>query len=330
MSTETPAPDQVVNASQDSARKARGPAVPTINLQKAIQLMRKVWEEEKRNPAPVSSILTHWEYKPKSSGGLQAIASLKRFGLLEEQGSGDQRTLKLSQLALDILKFETVDPTEFAGQLKAAALHPKFHSYLWKKYGVEMPSEKTLEAHFIFDLHFPEDTAKAFIKEYKETIAFAKLEASDTVEEPDSELFDPDTPSNGNDNAPPVLPRVQVPPLAATGGGLRAAPTPPLPPQKPAPPVLNPDIKYFVIPTDIGDAHIPMGMSEEDFDLFGNALQLFKKKIVRSAFPKRALWQNKDHDKEVVILGFMGAQDGRCYWRSEEGTGIPDDELTWL
>src|SRR5438270_379154 len=89
-----------------SQRRTRGPAVPTINLEKAIALIRKVWEKEKRNPAPVSSIVTHWGYKPKSSGGFLAIASLKRFGLLDEQGSSKQRTLKLSQLALDLLKNE--------------------------------------------------------------------------------------------------------------------------------------------------------------------------------------------------------------------------------
>ena len=297
--------------------------------------MRKVWEEEKRNPAPVSSILTHWEYKPKSSGGLQAIASLKRFGLLEEQGSGDQRTLKLSQLALDILKFETVDPTEFAGQLKAAALHPKFHSYLWKKYGVEMPSEKTLEAHFIFDLHFPEDTAKAFIKEYKETIAFAKLEASDTVQESDSELFDPEDPANGT-SPPPTSkpPAAPTPPLAAGFGGFFPS-APPTPPEKPVTPPLNPALKYYPIPTDIGDAWIPMGMSEDDFKLLGDALLLFKKKIVKaSRYPIGAIWRNADQDKPVTIVGEMGERDGVKYYESQganglPGTGIPENELTF-
>ena len=158
----------------DAATKSRGPAVPTVNLQKALDLMRIVWAEEKRNPAPVSVILTHWKYKPKSSGGLQAIASLKRFGLLEEQGSGEKRTLKLTPLALDILKNETVDAAEYIRLLKEAALNPKFHRLLWEKHGTEMPSDQTLEKNLVFDMRFSEDAAKHFVKEYKDTLAFAK------------------------------------------------------------------------------------------------------------------------------------------------------------
>jgi len=43
---------------------------------------------------------------------------------------------------------------------------------------------------------------------------------------------------------------------------------------------MNPDTKYFTVPTDAGEAMIPLGMSEGDFDLFKKALDLFKSKIV--------------------------------------------------
>ncbi len=166
-----------------SSRRTRGPAVPAINLEKSLGLMRTVWEKEKRNPAPVNSIVTHWGYKAKSSGGFLAIASLKRFGLLDEQGSGQQRTLKLSALALDLLKNETTDAAEYLRLLKTAALHPKFHREMWTKYGTELPSDQTIQSFLVFDKHFPEDTAKGFIREYKETIGFAKLAEGDTVPE---------------------------------------------------------------------------------------------------------------------------------------------------
>jgi hypothetical protein len=44
------------------------------------------------------------------------------------------------------------------------------------------------------------------------------------------------------------------------------------------------DIRYLPIPLDIGNASIPVGMSEEDFQLLLETLKLWKKKIVRDDF----------------------------------------------
>ena len=250
-----------------SQRRTRGPAVPAINLEKAVSLMRKVWEKEKRNSAPVSSIVTHWEYKPKSSGGFLAIASLKRFGLLDEQGSSKQRTLKLSQLALDLLKNENTAPAEFLKLLKQAALNPKFHREMWTKYGIELPSDQTIESFLVFDKQFPEEVAKPFIREYKETIAFAKLAEGDTIPETAGETDTAE--ENKNDGQEQFLPAKPTPP-------------PPRDPSKgqPQPPRMSEGVTYFTAPLEAGDAFIPLGMSKGDWELFINTLKVWKSRIV--------------------------------------------------
>jgi len=76
-------------------------------------------------------------------------------------------------------------------------------------------------------------------------------------------------------------------------------------------------------------AKIPFPISEEDFDLFLNTLALWKKKLVIKpmSFPVTATWKNKDFDKPVNLVGFMGETGGVKYYRSEDGTGIPLTEL---
>jgi hypothetical protein len=256
MTTENKPAASAENSS--SSRKSRGPAVPTINLEKAIGLMRKVWEKEKRNAAPVASVVNHWGYKAKSSGGFLAIASLKRFGLLDEHGSNEKRTLKLSNLALDLLKHEATDLAEYLRLLKTAALNPKFHREMWTKYGTELPSDQTIESYLVFDQHFSEDTAKDFIREYKDTIAFAKLAEGDTV------------PETGGQNETADENQEKTPKI-----------DPPAPPQTPKGPSMSANVRYLSIPLDIGDAPVPMGMSKGDWRIFIDALRVFKSRIVK-------------------------------------------------
>jgi hypothetical protein len=305
-------------AESESSIKKGGVPVPGNNLQRCLELMRKVWEFEKRNAAPVPAILKNWGYGTKSSGGFIAIASLKRFGLLDEEGSNEKRTLKLSGFALDLLKNETVNPKEYQRLLKVAALNPAFHKEIWAKYGQELPSETTIESFLVFDKHFREDAAKAFIKQYKETISFAKLNESDSVE--DGDKSDEESESDEK-NKLPVVPPVPLQPKIT-----------PLNP-------MNTNVPPGTLPIPVADkiAMVPFPMTEEDFDLFIGTLQLWKKKLVRALspipptvkLPANAVWKNNDTDKPVKIVAVMGEQNGELFYQSEDGTGIPVSQLTF-
>jgi len=307
--TATPQPES-------SETQKRFGGFPTLSLQKAIALMQKVWEKEKRNPAPATAILEHWEYAPKSSGGFQALASLKRFGLLEEVPGTAQRTLKVSPMALDLMKYESTDPVAYRKQLKYLALLPDINEEIWNKYGHELPSDKTIETYLVFDRHFPEDTAKQFIRLYKETISFAKLTEADTVEEaklPSNEMASAkqaNPPSGGSDEKLKDNNNVET--------------------------AINPS--ELAIPIAGKMARIPFPMSEEDFELFSETVKLWKKKLVRKltaippavALPANAMWkQNDGSHKPVKIVALMGEKDGERYYQSEDGTGLPASQLTF-
>ncbi len=299
--------------------KIASPRVPSISLEKAIGFMRKMWEHEKRNAAPIPSVLSHWNYKPKSSGGFLAVAAMKRFGLVDEQGSNEKRTLKLSPLALELLKLDSTDPSEFRRLLKKAALAPAFHKEMWSKYGEELPSEATFKSFLVFDKHFSDEAAQQFIRQYKDTITFAKLGSSDMVEETaDAEneaKIEPE--QNGeqalanSENPSPVVRPIEPPRTPAK--------------HENALPPMTANLRYLPIPLDIGDAPIPVGMSEDDFDLLLDTLKLWKKKIVVQ--PRRAVWHTDDGDKPIVVVKYLREKK---LFLTVEGDTVPENSVSYV
>lgn len=98
------------------------------------------------------------------------LAALKKFGLVEDEGSGDERMAKLTGLGLDLV----LDPDP-AHIRRHTALVPRFHRQMWDEYGESLPSAATLRHRLIREFGFTQTGAEEFIDEYRETIEFADL-----------------------------------------------------------------------------------------------------------------------------------------------------------
>jgi hypothetical protein len=164
-------------------KRTRSPAYPFVNLEVALKRAREFYDKEQRNAASLNVAVKHWNYVEKSSGGLQTAATLISFGLLKDEGTGAKRKLQLTQLALRILLDQRPESAEKAALLKQLALTPKIHKQLWDKWGNATPSEAEMKHTLLVDWEppFNEKSVDGFIKEYKDTIAFAKLTESDRV-----------------------------------------------------------------------------------------------------------------------------------------------------
>ena len=156
----------------------RSPSYPAIDLEIALQRTRVLFEKEGRHPAPIAAVVQHWGYGPKSSSGLVAVAALKKFGLVDESGSGPTRALSLSALALRILLDERPDSPERASAIREAALSPAIHSELWQKYQGSVPSDATLRHFLRLEKNFTESAVAEFIAEFRRTIEFSRLAES--------------------------------------------------------------------------------------------------------------------------------------------------------
>ncbi len=163
--------------------RTRSPAYPGINLETAIKRVREIHGQDRMNPVPVEIAVKRWGFKERSSGGLVAVAALKSFGLVRDSGSGKDRKIQLTEDARRILLDTREDSRERFVLLKQAALSPKIHNILWKKWGVQLPADDTLRHALIFDYLFNENSVSDFIKEYKDTIRYAKLTDSDIIKD---------------------------------------------------------------------------------------------------------------------------------------------------
>jgi hypothetical protein len=179
-------------------KKHRSPAYPGINLKLAIERAEQFYDHERRNAASLAAAAAHWNYGLKSSGLLTTVAALKSFGLIDEvQGaSGTARTIRLSEQGLRIVLDKRPDSAERQAAIKLAALHPKIHAELWRKYNGQLPSDVELKHRLVFDWKFNDNTVEDFVSELRETILFAKLTESDSIspDESDSELPEQELP----------------------------------------------------------------------------------------------------------------------------------------
>lgn len=174
----------------------RSPKYPFISLDKALERSRQLYQAEGRNKAPVAVAVKAWGYSPTSSGGQQTIGALIGYGLLLDEGSGDSRSLKLTELALRILLDNRPDSKERDGYIREAALKPKIFLDLyarWKDSG--LPSQANMVHTLIWDYKFPdEEAARTFVKVFSQTANFSGIFSQDSeaseLDRGDSEMSD--------------------------------------------------------------------------------------------------------------------------------------------
>jgi len=170
-------------ASSNKKKRTRSPAYPFVNLETAITRAQEFFDKEQRNAANWNVAVKHWGFVEGSSNGASTLAALTSFGLMQDEGIGEKRKVRLTQNALRILLDKRPDSKERTDLIKQAALAPKIHQQLWDKWGNNLPSDATLRHTLLLEWPTPfnENAVDGFIREYKDTIAFAKLTESDTV-----------------------------------------------------------------------------------------------------------------------------------------------------
>jgi hypothetical protein len=150
--------------------RVRSPSFPFISLTEALHRARELYDEEHRNLVRPNVAASHWGYSARSSGGMQTIAALRAYGLLEDV-RGD---LRLTDRAQHILIREPGTPGR-SDLLRQAALSPPVFAKLWERYGAELPSDKSLRSYLVLELKFNENAVEDLLRSYRETLAFAEL-----------------------------------------------------------------------------------------------------------------------------------------------------------
>jgi hypothetical protein len=198
--------------------KTRSPNFPYIPLETAIQRAQQVWDEEGRHDVAPETLVGHWGYSAKSSGGRQTLAAVRHFGLLE--GRGDK--VHLTDLAQAIL-FSEPESVQWLERVQEAALKPTIHNEIWLKYQGELVSDQNLRYYLVVERGFAESGAMELIRELKATLAFAKMIGADRAI-----LSENDQDKSENENEIPTLtpPKPEDQKLTPPGGTRRAVQLP--------------------------------------------------------------------------------------------------------
>lgn len=317
--------EQATKTNETSAQQAekdrqRSPSYPSVSLDEAIEKARSIWDQDKAAAGTLEVIAAHLGSSPKSSGFLQSISSMIRYGLLSEL-EGKPRRLKLTTTAVNILVLPEGDPKRTAA-IREAALTPAVFKDLWESHGTDLPSDANLVVDLMTNGRFSHNAAVDLIKQYRKTLAFANLGSCDKSEVAEERvslkvgdwiqwvsqgvaqfpeprrvtgissdggfLFVAESPTGiPADQANRVDPPAGKQEMLSNAGDNQSGDrVPPVNPnyKPPAPPS---DARQYSLTTDTGDVVVrwPSVLSGEDYETVESWLDGLKKKIKRSVKP---------------------------------------------
>jgi hypothetical protein len=197
-------------------RKQRSPNFPSLALEKCIEFAKTFYEKYRRTPIAYEVAINWLGYSPMSSGGLQLVAALSAYGLIEVTGSGKEKRLKLSELAYRIIEDRRPSSSERDKALHQAALTPAMFLKIYDENRDSLPPEDALAHDLKFKYGFNPNSVHTFIKVITHTFNFAKIYESDVIHD-ENRGFQEAAPISGGDmqvqisGRAPIAARMPVP-----------------------------------------------------------------------------------------------------------------------
>lgn len=262
-------------------KRTRSPAYPSISLPQALDKAGIIWAKASRHYVGINEAVKFWGYEETSSAGHGAISALKKFGLVEEQGAGEGREIRLTDIGISLVFNPDKASHGYLDALKVAALLPSIHAELWNKYGGILPDNSIIERYLVVERSFNENYAKSFISQFRETISFAGLVDGDMLPM-DQESTTQVKPTVQSQALVPSKPAqiLQVGqsmpiPIAGADGRLTGSYT-----------IIQPNLdsrREIRLPHPAGDISIkgPFPMSEADWKTFTHLMGAFKAWLVK-------------------------------------------------
>lgn len=162
-------------------KATRSPNYPSMSLEAAVKKTHELFGHIGRHKAGVGVVVGHLGYKPTSSSARAALAALRAYGLLaDEADGGKDQMVRISSRGLDLEDYKPTD-SEFRKALRDAALSPKLYKEVRTRYGANMPSDDEVRRFLIREREFNDGSVEQFLKEYKATMAYARVDEADTI-----------------------------------------------------------------------------------------------------------------------------------------------------
>jgi hypothetical protein len=248
--------------------KHRSPSYPSIDLGTAVQRTHELWTHAQRHPVPMADAMRLWGYSPKSSGGLQTIAALKKYGLAEDEGKGANRQVRVSDLGRAIVTDDPQSPARLE-RLRQAFMNSTIYRELWEDHGPTAP-DTTLRFYLVNKRGYSESAARDVIDGYRKSAEVAAL--ADVADSLSYGYHD-------KDETGVSVSTVTNPPSPSTGVGDHRGGTSQAAPSQ---------LKSFHLPVGPGRAAVltgPFPISESQWRLMTTVLEAMKPGLVSEEEP---------------------------------------------
>lgn len=170
----------------DKQPRFRSPPYPYVGLGTAIAKSEQLYNAVRHHAAALPTAAKAWDTGPKSSATAQSIGALIQYGLVEDEGSGALRKIKLTPLALKIVMDKRPESRDRMEAVKEAALTPRIFAELFTGYGVADDVDDALLIHALTlertqngKAPYSEKSAADVLRVYRDTIGYAGLAPSD-------------------------------------------------------------------------------------------------------------------------------------------------------
>jgi hypothetical protein len=233
-----------------AVKKGRSPAYPSVALDKAIELVRKVWDTQRKQEAHVDATLLAMGYTSQSGASLRALSALRQYGLIQDSGDMNMPKIKVTECAQDVILLPDSDSRKLKA-LRAAALSPSINAALWELYGAHLPSDESIIAYLARDKGYHQEAAVDVITNYRNSFSLAKLDKFDDIKLGSDKPNTNTSKGNSNDTHQMIADTQEMP--------------------------------LSIGPNMV--ARIPFPLSEDDFKFLLDALNLYKKKLVSRPVP---------------------------------------------
>lgn len=255
------------------SNETRSPSYPQMSLGKALDLAAKLYKGIHRGSVGNAEAQQIMGYAPRSGSALASMSALKRFGLME----GRDPHIKLTELALQIL--EPSDARERAEGIAQAAKNPELFAEVLESFGGRMPADSAIRAKLVRDRGFTSAGADAFIRSFKETVAFAEREIGALS------VSDEDLDNSASDDDDAAYPSAQsgasrqaVAQVAAAGSGMGPVATSQIS-QLP-----SPGMQQAVFPLAEGSVYLnfPSDLTSDAYAELSEYLEIFLRRAART------------------------------------------------
>jgi hypothetical protein len=157
----------------DEKEEYRPAPFPVMGLEWAVQHARWLFDHAENKPVSIAEAAKVWSQfglKPQSSEFFDTIHGLLEFGLIEQRGSGERRTIRISDLGWPI--FRHPDPETAYQAVCAVARKPKLLRDYAARWGVRRPEGADCIAQLVQEQGFAEEMAAQFVRCFDELAVF--------------------------------------------------------------------------------------------------------------------------------------------------------------